>query len=138
MVVPDVGDAGEVTVTELLVKLGDVVAADDSILVLESDKASMEIPSPFAGEVVEILVVDGSVVSEGDPLIKLRTTQHVLAATVQSGDEQAAVPVGAATDAGKVVEKVLKRLLKRLLKRRLNRLARSLSGTPLLFQPLRR
>ncbi len=107
VVVPDVGDAGEVTVTELLVKLGDVVAADDSILVLESDKASMEIPSPFAGEVVEILVVDGSVVSEGDPLIKLRTTQHVLAATVQSGDEQAAVPVGAATDAGKVVEKVV-------------------------------
>ena len=105
VVVPDVGDAGEVTVTELLVKLGDVVAADDSILVLESDKASMEIPSPFAGEVVEILVVDGSVVSEGDPLIKLRTTQHVLAATVQSGDEQAAVPVGAATDAGKVAGK---------------------------------
>jgi len=109
VVVPDVGDAGEVTVTELLVKLGDVVAADDSILVLESDKASMEIPSPFAGEVVEILVVDGSVVSEGDPLIKLRTTQHVLAATVQSGDEQAAVPVGAATDAGKVVEKVVEK-----------------------------
>ena len=113
VVVPDVGDAGEVTVTELLVKLGDVVAADDSILVLESDKASMEIPSPFAGEVVEILVVDGSVVSEGDPLIKLRTTQHVLAATVQSGDEQAAVPVGAATDAGKVVEKVVEKIVEK-------------------------
>lgn len=113
VVVPDVGDAGEVTVTELLVKLGDVVAADDSILVLESDKASMEIPSPFAGEVVEILVVDGSVVSEGDPLIKLRTTQHVLAATVQSGDEQAAVPVGAATDAGKVAGKDVEKVVEK-------------------------
>jgi len=116
VVVPDVGDAGEVTVTELLVKLGDVVAADDSILVLESDKASMEIPSPFAGEVVEILVVDGSVVSEGDPLIKLRTAQHVLAATVQSGDEQAAVPVSAATAAGKVVDvdKVVEKVVEKV------------------------
>jgi len=76
VVVPDVGDAGEVTVTELLVKLGDVVEADDSILVLESDKASMEIPSPFGGEVIEILVEDGAVVTEGDPLVKLRTTQR--------------------------------------------------------------
>ena len=117
VVVPDVGDAGEVTVTELLVKLGDVVAADDSILVLESDKASMEIPSPFAGEVVEILVVDGSVVSEGDPLIKLRTTQHVLAATVQSGDEQAAVPVGAATDAGKVAGKDVEKVVEKIVEK---------------------
>tara|TARA_B110000503_G_scaffold82921_1_gene126568 strand:+ start:4562 stop:6367 length:1806 start_codon:yes stop_codon:yes gene_type:complete len=116
VVVPDVGDADEVTVTELLVKLGDMVAADDSILVLESDKASMEIPSPFAGEVVEILVVDGSVVSEGDPLIKLRTAQHVLAATVQSGDEQAAVPVSAATAAGKVVDvdKVVEKVVEKV------------------------
>jgi len=114
VVVPDVGDAGEVTVTELLVKLGDVVAADDSILVLESDKASMEIPSPFAGEVVEMLVVDGSVVSEGDPLIKLRTTEQGLAPTARSGDEQAAVPVNAATAAEKVGEKIVKQAVEKV------------------------
>ena len=114
MVVPDVGDAGEVTVTELLVKLGDVVAADDSILVLESDKASMEIPSPFAGEVVEMLVVDGSVVSEGDPLIKLRTTEQGLAPTARSGDEQAAVSVNAATAAEKVGEKIVKQAVEKV------------------------
>ena len=114
VVVPDVGDAGEVTVTELLVKLGDVVAADDSILVLESDKASMEIPSPFAGEVVEMLVVDGSVVSEGDPLIKLRTTEQGLAPTARSGDEQAAVSVNAATAAEKVGEKIVKQAVEKV------------------------
>ncbi|MDB9868371.1 dihydrolipoyllysine-residue acetyltransferase [Pseudomonadales bacterium] len=114
VVVPDVGDAGEVTVTELLVKLGDVVAADDSILVLESDKASMEIPSPFAGEVVEMLVVDGSVVSEGDPLIKLRTTEQGLAPTARSGDEQAAVSVNAATAAEKVDEKIVKQAVEKV------------------------
>ena len=114
VVVPDVGDAGEITVTELLVKLGDVVAADDSILVLESDKASMEIPSPFAGEVVEMLVVDGSVVSEGDPLIKLRTTEQGLAPTARSGDEQAAVSVNAATAAEKVDEKIVKQAVEKV------------------------
>ena len=114
VVVPDVGDAGEITVTELLVKLGDVVAADDSILVLESDKASMEIPSPFAGEVVEMLVVDGSVVSEGDSLIKLRTTEQGLAPTARSGDEQAAVSVNAATAAEKVGEKIVKQAVEKV------------------------
>ena len=73
MPVPDVGDASEVTVTEILVKVGDVIAADDSLVVLESDKASMEIPSPYAGKVLEILVQDGAVVGEGDPLVRLMT-----------------------------------------------------------------
>jgi len=75
IVVPDIGDANEVTVTELLVKLGDKIAVDDPILVLESDKASMEIPAPYAGEVSEILVKEGALVTEGDPLIKVQSAQ---------------------------------------------------------------
>jgi pyruvate dehydrogenase E2 component (dihydrolipoamide acetyltransferase) len=73
--VPDVGDASEVTVTEILVKVGDQLEVDDSIVVLESDKASMEIPTPMAGEVLAILVKDGATVGEGDALIKLRASQ---------------------------------------------------------------
>jgi pyruvate dehydrogenase E2 component (dihydrolipoamide acetyltransferase) len=73
--VPDVGDASEVTVTEILVKVGDQLEVDDSIVVLESDKASMEIPTPVAGEVLAILVKDGATVGEGDALITLRASQ---------------------------------------------------------------
>lgn len=73
VVVPDVGDADEITVTEILVAVGDTVKKDDSTVVLESDKASMEIPSPHEGEITEILVSEGDEVSEGDALLKLAT-----------------------------------------------------------------
>lgn len=66
--VPDVGDADEVTVTEILVAAGDQVSQDDSLIVLESDKASMEIPSPFDGTVTEVLVKEGDEVSQDDAI----------------------------------------------------------------------
>ena len=69
--VPDVGGADEVLVTEILVKVGDKLDAEDSLVVLESDKASMEIPTPVAGEVIEVLVAEGAEVKEGDALVKL-------------------------------------------------------------------
>lgn len=75
--VPDVGDAVDITVTEILVKPGDHIEADDSLVVLESDKASMEIPSPVAGEILEVLVKDGDEVNEGDPLVKVKTSAAV-------------------------------------------------------------
>jgi pyruvate dehydrogenase E2 component (dihydrolipoamide acetyltransferase) len=71
VLVPDVGDAKDIVVTEILVKPGDQIGEEDSILVLESDKASMEVPAPFSGEVLEILVAEGAEVSEGDPLIRV-------------------------------------------------------------------
>jgi pyruvate/2-oxoglutarate dehydrogenase complex dihydrolipoamide acyltransferase (E2) component len=49
---PDIGDFDEVEVIEILVSVGDTIEADDSIITLESDKASMEIPAPWAGVVV--------------------------------------------------------------------------------------
>jgi len=55
VLLPDIGDFENVDVAEVLVKVGDVVAAEQSLIVLESDKASMEIPSPFAGRVVEMI-----------------------------------------------------------------------------------
>ncbi len=69
--VPDVGEASDITVTEILVKVGDDILIDDSLVVLESDKASMEIPATSGGEVLEILVKEGDEVNEGDPLVKI-------------------------------------------------------------------
>ena len=62
---PDIGDFEDVDVAEILVAVGDPVAAEASLIVLESDKATMEIPSPSAGTIVEIKVAVGDKVSQG-------------------------------------------------------------------------
>ncbi|PKM33380.1 MAG: pyruvate dehydrogenase complex dihydrolipoyllysine-residue acetyltransferase, partial [Gammaproteobacteria bacterium HGW-Gammaproteobacteria-12] len=67
--VPDLGGEGEVI--ELLVKVGDRIEADQSVLTLESDKASMEVPSPKAGVIKEIKVKIGDRLKEGDELLVL-------------------------------------------------------------------
>ena len=69
--VPDLGGAESVEVIEICVAVGDDIAENDSIVVLESDKASMEVPSPAAGKVVAIKIADGTSVSEGDVIIEL-------------------------------------------------------------------
>jgi dihydrolipoamide dehydrogenase len=69
--VPDIGDFKEVEVIELLVKPGDTVAVDQSLITVESDKASMEIPSNQAGVVKELKVRIGDKVSKGSPLLVL-------------------------------------------------------------------
>ncbi len=67
--VPDLGGAGEVI--ELNIAVGDVLAADDPVMTVESDKASMEVPSPVAGTVLEVLLKLGDQASEGVPMLKL-------------------------------------------------------------------
>jgi pyruvate dehydrogenase E2 component (dihydrolipoamide acetyltransferase) len=69
--VPDIGDFKDVDVIEILVKPGDTVAAEQSLISLESDKATMEIPSPFAGVVRELRIKVGDKVSEGTPILVL-------------------------------------------------------------------
>ncbi|MGB7301314.1 MAG: dihydrolipoyllysine-residue acetyltransferase [Burkholderiaceae bacterium] len=69
--VPDIGDFDGVEVIEVLVKPGDVIAVEQSLVTVESDKASMEIPSPHAGTVAEVLVTIGETVSEGMPLVRM-------------------------------------------------------------------
>ena len=71
--VPDVGSSDPVDVIEVSVKKGDSVEAEDTIVVLESDKASVEVPCPKAGTVLELLVKAGDRVKEGDPLLELDT-----------------------------------------------------------------
>ncbi len=73
---PDIGDFDEVEVIEILVSVGDIIAADDSIITLESDKASMEIPSPSAGTVTQININIGDKIKQGDSLISIEITQE--------------------------------------------------------------
>lgn len=72
--VPDIGDFDEVDVIEVLVSAGDSVDAEDSLITLETDKATMEVPCPEGGTVSEVLVSVGDKVSEGSPVIKLEAT----------------------------------------------------------------
>ena len=69
--VPDIGDFKSVSVIEVLVQVGDLIKAEDSLITLESDKASMEIPSPKGGKVKEIKIAVGDKVSEGSLILLL-------------------------------------------------------------------
>src|SRR4051812_9347996 len=71
VVVPDIGDFKDVAVIEVLVKPGDAVMKEQSLVTLESDKATMEIPSPSAGVVREIKIKMGDKVSKGSPILEL-------------------------------------------------------------------
>src|SRR5271167_2171834 len=69
--VPDIGDFKDVPVIEVFVKPGDAVKAEDSLVTLESDKATMDVPAPSAGVVKELKVKVGDKVSEGSPILTL-------------------------------------------------------------------
>jgi pyruvate/2-oxoglutarate dehydrogenase complex dihydrolipoamide acyltransferase (E2) component len=69
--VPDIGDFAEVTVIELMVKPGDTIKVEQSLITVESDKASMEIPSSAAGVVKELIVKMGDKVKEGSVVLML-------------------------------------------------------------------
>lgn len=74
--VPDLGSDSGVPVIELLVKAGETVKKDQGLLTLESDKATMEVPSPVDGEIVEIIAKLGSELSAGDLVARIRVAQH--------------------------------------------------------------
>jgi pyruvate dehydrogenase E2 component (dihydrolipoamide acetyltransferase) len=75
VLLPDIGDFENVDVAEVLVSVGDRVAVEQSLVVLESDKASMEIPSPFAGRIVELKVSVGDQVSQGALLARIEVDE---------------------------------------------------------------
>ncbi|WP_313802475.1 dihydrolipoyl dehydrogenase [Sphingobium sp.] len=78
--IPDIGDFEDVPVIEVLVKPGQVVEQEETLLVLESDKATLDVPSPQAGTVVEIKVAAGDKVSEGSVVLVLETVAAETAA----------------------------------------------------------
>ncbi|EQB2599087.1 pyruvate dehydrogenase complex dihydrolipoyllysine-residue acetyltransferase [Aeromonas salmonicida] len=96
--VPDIGD-DEVDVTEIMVAVGDMVEADQSIIAVEGDKASMEVPAPFAGRVVEIKVAAGAKVATGSLVMVFEVAgaaPAAVAAPVETAASVAAAPVAAA------------------------------------------
>src|SRR5579859_1918387 len=88
--VPDIGDFDDVPIIEILVSPGDAVAAEDPLVTLESDKATMDVPAPAAGVVREITVKIGDRVSQGSALMTLEPEGG--AAEAPAPPEQPAVP----------------------------------------------
>ncbi|PHN27107.1 dihydrolipoyllysine-residue acetyltransferase [Pseudomonas sp. ICMP 460] len=106
--VPDIGSSGKAKIIELLVKVGDTVEADQSLITLESDKASMEIPSPAAGVVESIAVKLEDEVGTGDFILKLKVqgaapaaAPAAAAAAPAAKAEAAPAPAAAAAPAAK-------------------------------------
>ena len=91
--VPDIGDFHDVPVIEVMVRPGDTVAKDDSLIALESEKATMEVPAPFAGKVAAIRVKTGDKVSKGSVILTLEVDE------VAGAGAEAAQPVEAKTPA---------------------------------------
>jgi dihydrolipoamide dehydrogenase len=108
--VPDIGDFKEVEVIELLVKPGDTVQLEQSLITVESDKASMEIPSNAAGVVKSLLVKIGDKVAEGSPLLILEAAEAAAPApsvpAPASAPAVAAVPVAAAAPVASIAAPV--------------------------------
>jgi pyruvate dehydrogenase E2 component (dihydrolipoamide acetyltransferase) len=94
--VPDIGDFKDVPVIELFVKAGDTIKVDDAICTLESDKATMEVPSTAAGVIQEVLVKLGDKVSEGKVLIKVAASGAAAAAAPAAAPAPSAAPAAAA------------------------------------------
>ena len=93
--VPDIGDFKDVPVIEVAVKPGDVVKAEDALATLESDKATMDVPSPAAGTVKEVKIKVGDKVSEGTLVVLLES--GAAAAPAASGPQPAPVQAPAST-----------------------------------------
>ena len=75
VVVPDIGNFDKVEVIDVLVSPGDTVAPEQSLISLESDKATMDVPSPFAGKVKEVTVKTGAKVGQGDAILTLEVEE---------------------------------------------------------------
>ena len=99
--VPDIGDFQDVEIIEILVKPGDSVEAETSMITLESDKATMDVPAPQAGVVAQLLVKVGDRVSEGSSILKIETSSALEGkSTVEEPSRTASVvqePAQAAT-----------------------------------------
>ena len=97
ILVPDIGNFDSVDVIEILVKAGDTIALDDSLITVESDKASMDIPAPFAGVVKEVKIKVGDKIAQGHLLLTLEaaetTTAPPAAAPILTASPATAKPV---------------------------------------------
>ena len=93
--VPDIGDYSDVPVIEIHVKVGDTIAVEDALVTLESDKATMDVPSSAAGVVKEIKVALGDKISEGTVVVVLESSGAATAPAAQTAAAPAPAPVAA-------------------------------------------
>jgi dihydrolipoamide dehydrogenase len=96
--VPDLGNFAEVPVIDVLVKAGDVVEAEAPLITLETDKASMDVPAPVAGRLVEILVAKGAKISKGTVIARIESAE-VAAVTTPAVPPPASTAVASAAPA---------------------------------------
>ncbi len=89
---PDIGDFDEVEIIEILVATGDSVEQEDSLITLESEKATMEIPSPASGKIKKLLVSVGDKIAEGAPLLMLEETAPTSGSDSKTSDSPRAEP----------------------------------------------
>ncbi|MGI2102953.1 dihydrolipoyllysine-residue acetyltransferase [Shewanella oncorhynchi] len=95
--VPDIGDASNVDVIEVLVSVGDEITADQGLITLETDKATMEVPAPFAGKLLSLTVKVGDKVSQGSVIATIETTSvATVSAPAPAAQAAAPAPVSAA------------------------------------------
>ena len=90
---PDIGDFADIEIIEILVSVGDVVEPEQSIIVLESDKATMEIPSPYAGAIDSIIASVGDRLNEGDAIATINVTESTPANTEVTSATSAPEPM---------------------------------------------
>ena len=105
--IPDIG-SDEVTVTEVMVNVGDTISVDQSIINVEGDKASMEVPAPEAGVVKEVLVKVGDKVTTGTPMLGLEAAGAAPAAEAPTAPVAAAAPTASAVVEVNVTEIMVK------------------------------
>jgi pyruvate dehydrogenase E2 component (dihydrolipoamide acetyltransferase) len=106
VLVPDIGDYKDVSIIEVMVKAGDTIKAEDNLVTLETDKAAMDVPSPFAGVIKEMKVKIGDKVSQGSLILLLESSGA--ASAPQAGKPEvpvAAAPAKSASEAPAVAAK---------------------------------
>ena len=101
--VPDIGSDSGVPVIELLVKVGDTIKKDQGLVTLESDKATMEVPSPFAGTVRELMVKVGDAITTGALVAMIEAVETAAAAPAAAAAVASAAPAPAKSAAVEAV-----------------------------------
>jgi dihydrolipoamide dehydrogenase len=100
ILVPDIGDYSDVPVIEVLIKVGDVIEKEQPLLVLESDKATMEVPADAAGTILSISVKAGDKVGKGSIVAEIETGPAVAPQAVSVSPALVSAPVISASIAG--------------------------------------
>ncbi|MCH4564228.1 pyruvate dehydrogenase complex dihydrolipoyllysine-residue acetyltransferase [Halomonas sp. EGI 63088] len=90
--VPDIGGDTDVEIIEIAVSEGDVIDVEDTLITLESDKASMDVPAPKGGKVIKVLVKEGDTVSEGDDIVELEVAGGGAANPASAAEQPAVAP----------------------------------------------